>query len=223
MFAISLSGFAISLPVTAWSSVQSMCDQAAKVAASKTNVPLDVLRTITRAETGRQFGSKFVPWPWTVNLEGAGTWFDSEDSARAYVFRHFKQGARSFDIGCFQINYKWHGEAFASIEEMFDPTENAIYAANFLSSLRAELGSWSAAVSAYHSRTPKYAKLYKARYDKIKAGLTESISDLPVGTTTLVNQYPLLNKSKHAANLGSLVPLKPANAANRNAASASGG
>jgi hypothetical protein len=156
-------------------------------------------------------------------MEGAGKWFETEDSARAYVFRHFKQGARSFDVGCFQINYKWHGDAFASIEEMFNPTKNALYAAKFLSSLNAELGSWSAAVGAYHSRTPKYAKLYKARYDKIQAGLSVDIIDLPVEAATFVNQYPLLSKSSHSANLGSLVPLQPANAGASSAASVSGG
>jgi hypothetical protein len=156
-------------------------------------------------------------------MEGEGKWFDNEDSARAYVFRHFKQGARSFDVGCFQINYKWHGDAFASIEEMFDPTANALYAAKFLSSLKAELGSWSAAVGAYHSRTPKYAKLYKTRYDKIQADLSDNIVDLPVETATFVNEYPLISKSNHSANLGSLVPLQPARSDKSGVASVSGG
>ena len=203
-----LVSVAFSAPVLA--STEQICDQAAQFAASKTDVPLALLRTITRAETGRQKGIGFVPWPWTVNMEGTGKWFESEDSARAYVFRHFKQGARSFDVGCFQINYKWHGDAFASIEEMFDPDKNALYAAQFLESLRAELGSWSAAVGAYHSRTPKYANLYKARYEKILAGLSNEIPDLPIETATGLNDYPLLSKQNHAAILGSLVPLKPA-------------
>lgn len=186
-----------------------ICDQAASHAANEVNVPLDVLRTITRAETGRQKGGEYVPWPWTVNMEGTGKWFETEDSARAFVFRHFKQGARSFDVGCFQINYKWHGHAFASIEDMFDPNKNAVYAAQFLESLKVELGTWSAAVGAYHSRTPKYANLYKARYEKIQAGLSNELVDLQIETAAAMNQYPLLRKQDHTAPLGSLVPLRP--------------
>ena len=33
----------------------------------------------------------------------------------------FVDGQPSFDVGCFQLNYKWHGEHFASIDQMFEP------------------------------------------------------------------------------------------------------
>ena len=63
-------------------------------------------------------------------------------------------GRRSFDVGCFQINYHWHGHNFPSLEAMFDPDTGADYAARFLQSLYAERGNWSAAAGAYHSQTP---------------------------------------------------------------------
>ena len=47
-------------------------------------------------------------------MEGKGKWFQTRDEALSYVFKHFKRGARSFDVGCFQINFKWHGQAFPS-------------------------------------------------------------------------------------------------------------
>jgi hypothetical protein len=131
------------------------CDRAASVIAKESAVPLDILRAITRTETGRGNAAQMQPWPWTVNMEGQGLWFDTEAQAHVYVFRHFREGARSFDVGCFQINYKWHGHAFASIEEMFDPIENARYAAGFLKKLYDEHGDWNKAVGAYHSRTQK--------------------------------------------------------------------
>ena len=62
-----------------------------------------VLKAISLTETGRKTGGQFRPWPWTVNMEGTGHWFDTLDEARAYVSREFKRGARSFDVGCFQI------------------------------------------------------------------------------------------------------------------------
>lgn len=102
-------------------------------------------------------------------MEGKGFWFDTLDEARSYVFKEFKRGARSFDVGCFQINYKWHGHAFPSIEAMFDPVENGLYAAKFLKELYQETGSWTAAAGAYHSRTKKYAEPYSARFEKFRS------------------------------------------------------
>ncbi|MEZ5684477.1 MAG: transglycosylase SLT domain-containing protein [Paracoccaceae bacterium] len=102
-------------------------------------------------------------------MEGKGFWFDSLDEARSFVFKEYKRGARSFDVGCFQINYKWHGHAFTSIEAMFDPLENGLYAAKFLKELYLETGSWKAAAGAYHSRTKKYADRYSARFEKFRS------------------------------------------------------
>ncbi len=149
-----------------------LCDRAAAAASRAFSVPLDVMQAITRTETGRPGSAGLQPWPWTVNMEGAGRWFASEDEARAYVFRHFKRGARSFDVGCFQINYKWHGAAFRSIDDMFDPQKNALYAAEFLKNLYRELGNWSDAAGAYHSRTPEFAERYTARFERIRSSLS---------------------------------------------------
>lgn len=203
----------------AWASPETsaVCDHAARSAAKATGVPISVLQAITRTETGRTRNGYTQPWPWTVNMEGKGAWFDSEDEARTYVFRHFKRGARSFDVGCFQINYKWHGQAFRSIDEMFDPEKNAHYAAKFLSGLYSELGNWSDAAGAYHSRTPEYANKYKARFDRFRTKLAKADTSpmrivVPVAEPqrrqrSRVNTFPLLQAGVGNAALGSLVQL----------------
>jgi soluble lytic murein transglycosylase-like protein len=200
--------------------VSALCDLAARRAARDQGVPLDVLRAITRTETGRGGKQGLQPWPWTVNMEGAGKWFQTEDEARAYVFSHFKRGARSFDVGCFQINFKWHGQAFDSIDQMFDPVANAQYAARFLRDLHNEFGDWSKAAGAYHSRTPTYANRYTARFDRVRAQLkpVETVAALPVERTrqraTFTAPQPLVNLhnpspliAQGTARMGSLVPL----------------
>jgi hypothetical protein len=192
-------------------------DQVAHVAAAQTAVPLSVLKAISLTETGRTRGRSFRPWPWTVNMEGKGLWFDSRAEAKAYVDREFARGARSFDIGCFQINYKWHGDAFASIDEMFDPLANALYAARLLQRLHAEHGSWGKAAGAYHSRTKQYADSYQARFERIRQPLLaqdgDAIPEIPdivlaasAPAAPRVNRYPLLQAGGVVA-LGSLVPL----------------
>ncbi len=199
-----------------------ICDQMAGLASQRTGVPLSVLKAISLTETGRKRGKAFRPWPWTVNMEGKGHWFESREAAKAYVDKEYARGARSFDIGCFQINYKWHGEAFASIDEMFDPVPNALYAARLLGQLHAELGSWGKAAGAYHSRTTELAERYQARFERLRgpllAGDGGAIPDIPdivlaanggaeAPQPKRANLFPLLQPGTTLAP-GSLVPIE---------------
>lgn len=200
-----------------------ICDAAAARVASETDVPLSVLRAISLTETGRKKGGQMTTWPWTVNMEGVGKWFDDRDEALSYAYKNFKRGARSFDIGCFQINFKWHGEHFASIDEMFDPLANARYAARFLTALHDELGDWTKAAGAFHSRTEKYASKYRARFAKFRANLPDAPAGGPLPDTPpllaaatpgaivpqapRVNNYSLLQNTPGQRAIGSLVPL----------------
>ncbi len=197
-----------------------ICDSAARIASESTGVPISVLRAISLTETGRKSGGVFEPWPWTVNMEGKGVWFDNRHEALDYVGKNFDRGARSFDVGCFQLNYKWHGQAFSSIEEMFDPEINATYAANFLLDLYREKGNWPDAAGAYHSRTPKYAQRYIRRFKSLLADMSDAPPAAPLSTEPFenpltiadpklarINRFPLLqgNGAAHAS-LGSLMP-----------------
>lgn len=200
-----------------------LCIAAAQSASAGSGVPLSVLLAITQTETGRGQAGATRPWPWTVNMEGEGHWFDTRDAALSFVLEQYNRGARSFDIGCFQINYRWHGENFASISDMFDPATNAAYAARFLSDLQSETGDWSAAAGAFHSRTEVYATRYRATFDRfhqaaIAAGADDGRLDsgagllLAAADATAVprtNSFPLLQISTGQRALGSLVPLSP--------------
>lgn len=202
--------------------ISGLCDLAARQAARDQDVPLDVLRAITRTETGRGAKGGLHPWPWTVNMEGAGKWFDTEEEAKNYVFAHFQRGARSFDVGCFQINYRWHGHAFESIDQMFDPIINAQYAARFLNELFDEFGTWSEAAGAYHSRTPTFAKKYAARFDRVRANLgpvtaiaslprsqrQRAVFGAPLPLVAMHKPGPLVRQG--AVRMGSLVPIEGA-------------
>ncbi|WP_353473532.1 transglycosylase SLT domain-containing protein [Salipiger sp. H15] len=179
------------------------CDQAAVRAAHTLGVPDPVMRAITRVETGRSRDGGLQPWPWTVNLGGDGFWFDSAAEARAFAAGQVARGRRNMDIGCFQVNVRWHGEAFRSTDEMFDPETNALYAAGFLKRLHDEHGDWDSAVAAYHSRTPEYAQRYIARYRSVRAAL-ESLP--PLAQPRAANGFPLL-LGGGARSPGSLTPL----------------
>jgi len=62
-----------------------------------------------------------------------------------------------------QVNLQQHPDAFASIEDAFDPVRNADYAARFLLRLRAMSADWAEAVGWYHSHTQALALQYRAQ------------------------------------------------------------
>lgn len=200
---------------TAIQAQSNVCDLAARIAASESGVPPSVLLSITRTETGRNVEGRLEPWPWAVNMEGHGRWFDSKDAALAYVFKAYKRGARSFDIGCFQINYRWHGANFQSIEDMFDPQKNANYAAAFLNRLYQESRSWNIAAGHYHSRSPKLAERYRKRFQGILANSSPNTLPKPrsrqstsvSAARNVQNSFPLLTQSSDTRAIASLVPL----------------
>ncbi len=149
-------------------------------------------------------------------MEGIGRWFDTQEQAYSYALEKKREGARSFDVGCFQINYRWHGDQFASLREMFDPEANAIYAANFLKKLFAETGDWREAAGAYHSRTEEHAAKYRSRFSRIYAQVSANPPWDTGGDTDEIrlamlqprrNNYPLLQTGARKSQLGSLVPL----------------
>lgn len=188
-------------------SAPDLCYSAAQTASEKTGVPVSVLIAITLTETGRRTDTGFKPWPWAVNQAGKGHWFSTANQAIEFAESQLDLGLRNFDVGCFQLNHRWHSKGFRSTADMFDPTSNAVYAAGFLAELFTEKGDWSLAAAAYHSRTPEHADRYQAKFDEIYADL----GDAPLqahenAVETRVNRFPLLQAGAKA-RAGSLVPL----------------
>ena len=181
-----------------------LCEVAARQAASRHGVPLDVLRTVALVETGRARAGRMEPWPWAIHAEGQGHWFDSHAEAIAYARTRLQAGQKNVDLGCFQINYRWHGENFASLGAMLDPTQNADYAARLLSQHKARLGAWDLAAGAYHSATPQHAQRYIARFHQLSAHVGRALQ--ATAPDIRQNRYSLLTPLG-SAEMGSLVPI----------------
>ncbi len=129
------------------------------------DIPDGLLRAIGRVESGRRDAvtGRVAAWPWAINAEGRGRWFESQREALAAVRAMQAGGVGSIDVGCFQVNLVHHPAAFAVLEDGFDPGRNADYAGRFLAGLRARTGSWEAAVAAYHSATPERGGPYREK------------------------------------------------------------
>lgn len=146
---------------SAQSSPAALCRAAIASAERATGVPDRLMQAIGIVESGRPDERGGVSaWPWTINVEGTGYTFDTKQQAMDAVNAHRAQGARSIDVGCMQVNLMYHGQAFASLDQAFDPAINARYAADFLLKLLSDTGSWPRAAAAYHSMTPDIGAEY---------------------------------------------------------------
>ena len=143
---------------------RAQCEAAIAAAERAEALPPGLLSAIARVESGRFDPASGITqrWPWTIDAGGIGRFFATEAEAIAAVRALQAEGVRSIDVGCLQVNLAQHPNAFASLEEAFDPVANAAYAARFLRALYAETGNWPAAAAAYHSRTPALALPYQA-------------------------------------------------------------
>ncbi len=187
-----------------------LCDRAATGAAAQTGVPVEVMLALTRAETGRNRQGQLQPWPWAVNQAGQGHWFDTAAAAQDFVQAQLSLGYSNLDIGCFQLNHRWHGMRFPDLATMFDPEANALYAARFIAGKYRETGDWVRAAGAYHSGTDSFAERYAGRFAEILDGVQPAplhlaALDLPGAAPPRVNAYPLLQAGA-AGGAGSLVP-----------------
>lgn len=170
-----------------------VCEWAAQKAAQESGVPVDILGALTLTETGRRMDGVVRPWAWSANSEGEGTWFDDPATAVAFAEDRVAQGRTNLDIGCFQLNYRWHGENFGSVAQMFDPLENARYAARFVRQLYTETGDWRAAAGAFHSRTPAYAQRYLARFDTLRDMLRDRGFQGMTGSPETYNSFAAID------------------------------
>jgi hypothetical protein len=142
-----------------------LCRAAISEAERSANLPRGLLQAIGRVESGRRDPEtgQFAPWPWTINAEGEGKYFPTREAAIAHVRQLQARGVRIIDVGCMQINLHHHPNAFASLEQAFDPLTNARYAARFLSELNGGRADWRQAAGHYHSQTPERAGPYREK------------------------------------------------------------
>ncbi len=124
-----------------------ICEAQVAAAAKRYDIPLAVFYAVGLLETGGRDGLQ----PYTMNIEGRAAPNATLSDALATFEAAHRRGASLIDIGCMQINYRWHGKNFASVTEMFDPAHNVDYAARFLRELKTREKTWTLAVARYNA------------------------------------------------------------------------
>jgi Transglycosylase SLT domain len=153
-------------PVPLPTRVQGLLCRAAVAAAERNSgIPPHLLAAISRVESGRRdpVTGDWHPWPWTLDIEGEGSFYETKAQAVAAIQAAQARGVQSIDVGCAQINLLHHPNAFASLDIALDPQANANYAAQFLKELYGQSGDWNKAAAAYHSATPEIGAEYQRK------------------------------------------------------------
>ncbi|MEP4294207.1 MAG: transglycosylase SLT domain-containing protein [Rhizobiaceae bacterium] len=138
-----------------------VCEEHIYRAAQKYRVPIALLYAVGLAESGR----KGKLHPYALNVEGRAFFPRNQSEALRIFKRERAQGRNLIDLGCMQINHKYHASAFPTLESMLNPRLNVDYSARFLRRLKDRHGTWSVAVARYHAgdKNHKAQKKYVCR------------------------------------------------------------
>lgn len=169
--AIGLFGFlgavALDLPNAANAlETKGICAEAIDQVESGKKMPGELMTAISHVESGRwdTTDKALYAWPWTVTNGPDGQYFPTKDAAIAHVRKLQAKGIRNIDVGCMQINLRYHPDAFENLESALDPQTNAAYAAKLLGNLFRAHKSWGEAIKHYHSANAQFNRPY---HDKV--------------------------------------------------------
>ena len=168
------------------------CEKIANRIESETNLPIHLLSSISRVEAGRKLSSGEVKgWPWSINHAGKGLYFETKKGALKYLKNAVSNGSKNIDVGCMQLNYRWHKGAFSSLDDMFDPKKNIQYAAKFVKELYGRHQNWEDVIKHYHSNKKKFNVPYYQKVSKVWNKQKENkLDNNPLGFTAAENILP---------------------------------
>ena len=138
LFNVLLFSFSLSAQQPKQSNdLRTLCDTFFKKHEIRSGIPPYLLKAISLKETGRWDNNKkeTFAWPWTVTSGKGSHYFKYKQSAIRAGKRLQLRNIKNIDVGCMQINLKYHPKAFNSLEQAFDPNSNISYAALFLKKL----------------------------------------------------------------------------------------
>lgn len=150
-----------------------------QLAAYQAGIPSEVLYSVALQETGTRLrgrGPQLVPWPWTLNVAGAGYRFATRaDACTALLVALSTAGAKRVDVGIAQVNMGWNGHRFGrgvSPCEALNPYKNLEIAAQMLAELRAQGGDWINVAGRYHrpaggASAAKYRELFAKHLSRV--------------------------------------------------------
>jgi len=121
--------------------------------ATQYDLPPALLYVVALTESGQSALSegRFRPWPWALNINGAGHYFTSRQEALQALQSALDNANSSVDIGLMQVNWRYHHAALGSPWQALDPYHNLRVAAAILRDCFIEHTDWMQAAGCYHA------------------------------------------------------------------------
>lgn len=165
---LMLALVAVMLAFPAYGSVRTICATHAAAQEQANRIPSGLVLAVALTESGRWLAEDQAtkPWPWTVTSGKDSFYLPSKTAAIAKVQELKASGRTNIDVGCMQINLHYHPQAFASLDEAFDPDKNVAYGTRFLKELRTKTRSWGKATAHYHSQNRARGIAYRSKVYK---------------------------------------------------------
>jgi hypothetical protein len=139
-----------------------LCLDAIAAQEAQYGMPAGLLKAIARVESsGSPYGDVAKPWPWTLNVGGAGHYYPNKEEAVAALTAYKAESDVNIDVGCMQISLRHHPNAFPDLATALDPAANVAYGALFLKALYDKSNDWLIAAGNYHSSTPGFGDTYR--------------------------------------------------------------
>ncbi|WP_156294540.1 transglycosylase SLT domain-containing protein [Serratia oryzae] len=115
-------------------------------------VPAEALYSLALTESSKKLPHGVRPWPWTLNVAGAGYRYATRQEAYQALLGFMRSHSlKRIDVGIAQVNLGWNGHHFRSAWEAFDPYTNLHVAARILRDCYdKQPGSWITAAGCYH-------------------------------------------------------------------------
>ena len=157
------------------------CAVAATASKTAKGLPSGLLHAIAVVESGRwdkRLGKSHA-WPWTVTSKGGGKFYPTKAAAIRAVRALRAKGVTNIDIGCMQINLRYRGDSFTSLQDGFNPARNVAVAAAFLKRLQKRKRTWTRAVKFYHSSVPARQQRYAQKVQKARLALRNTARRKP--------------------------------------------
>ena len=138
------------------------CLNAVRYFEKKYKIPKNFLYLISLVESGKwdENSKRLQPWPWAANISGKSKFFKNKREMVMFLKKYIANGQESIDVGCTQINYKYHKQHFDNIEQMITPYYNVGYSAYYLSQNFSKTGNWNEAIALHHSKNPNHNGRY---------------------------------------------------------------
>lgn len=189
-----------------------LCLRQTAAVEKKLGIKTNLLSAIALVESGK-YDKDYptgISWPWTVTSGGSGTFYNSKQEAIAAVEKLKAEGVENIDVGCMQVNLKFHPDAFKNLDEAFDVRKNVAYAAKFLKENYERTGQWGLAAVQYHSKQEQKALKYEDKllnvWEKLKKHGNPAVPNIQAIETEekVVDKTEIKKKEKPRVN-----PLKP--------------